>query len=210
MQSSTLSRATMGRLPLYLQFVRTVKTEMVSSAAVARGLGLGEVQVRKDLASICTAGMPKVGYPSDRLRSDLEKVLGMLHTEPAVIVGAGRLGRALMEYDGFREYGMEISAAFDISGTDESHEGIPILQMDQMRRWCLLHDVHLGILAVPAASAQEAANAMANSGITGILNFAPYPVHVPETVTVRQENIALSLAYLKMTACTPGQMKEED
>ena len=139
MQSSTLSRATMGRLPLYLQFVRTVKTEMVSSAAVARGLGLGEVQVRKDLASICTAGMPKVGYPSDRLRSDLEKVLGMQHTEPAVIVGAGRLGRALMEYDGFREYGMEISAAFDISGTDESHEGIPILQMDQMRRWCLLH-----------------------------------------------------------------------
>ena len=51
---------------------------------------------------------------------------------------------------------------------------------------------------------------MVNSGITGILNFAPYPVHVPETVTVRQENIALSLAYLKMTACTPGQMKEED
>ena len=210
MQSNMLSKATMGRLPLYLQFVRSVKTETVSSTAVAHGLGLGEVQVRKDLASVCPAGMPKVGYPAERLRSDLERVLGMKHTVPAVIVGAGKLGRALMEYDGFREYGMEISAAFDISGTDEIHEKIPILKADQMRRWCLLHDVHLGILAVPADAAQEAAETMADSGITAILNFAPCPVHVPEHVTVRQENIALSLAYLKLVACTPGRIKEED
>ena len=74
MRSSTLSKATMGRLPLYLQFIRTVQTENVSSATVARKLGLGEVQVRKDLASVCTAGMPKIGYPTRRLREDLEAV----------------------------------------------------------------------------------------------------------------------------------------
>lgn len=210
MQSSTLSKATVGRLPLYLQFVRTVQGETVSAATIARSLGLGEVQVRKDLASICPAGMPKVGYPSARLRADLEKVLGMKRIVPAAIVGAGRLGRALMEYDGFKDYGLEIAAAFDINGTDETHEGVPILKMEEMRRWCLLHEVRLGILAVPAAAAQQAAETMADSGMTAILNFAPCPVHVPEHVTVMQENIALSLAYLKMIACTPGQIKEED
>ena len=210
MRSNTLSKAAMGRLPQYLQFVRSVKTENVSSAAIARSLGLGEVQVRKDLNRVCQAGMPKVGYPAERLRDDLEKVLGMKRTAPAVIVGAGKLGRALMEYDGFQEYGLKITAAFDISGTDESHDHIPILRADQMRRWCLLHDVYLGILAVPAASAQKAADVMVDSGITAILNFAPCPVHVPKHVTVQQENIALSLAYLKMVVCTPGQTKEED
>ena len=73
MRSSTLSKATMGRLPLYLQFIRTVQTENVSSATVARALGLGEVQVRKDLASICPAGMPKIGYPTERLREDFTR-----------------------------------------------------------------------------------------------------------------------------------------
>ena len=103
MRNGTISKATIGRLPLYLQFIRTVKTEMVSSATVARHLGLGEVQVRKDLASVCPAGMPKIGYPTERLLNDLEAVLGMKQTVPAVVVGAGKLGRALMAYDGFRE-----------------------------------------------------------------------------------------------------------
>ena len=111
MRNGTISKATIGRLPLYLQFIRTVRTEMVSSATVARHLGLGEVQVRKDLASVCPAGMPKIGYPTERLLNDLEAVLGMKQTVPAVVVGAGKLGRALMAYDGFREYGLEIAAA---------------------------------------------------------------------------------------------------
>ena len=192
MRSSTLSKATMGRLPLYLQFIRTVQTENVSSATVARALGLGEVQVRKDLASICPAGMPKIGYPTERLREDLEAVLGMKQTIPAVVVGAGKLGRALMAYDGFREYGK------------------PILPMEEMSGWCREHEVHIGILTVPAGAAQEAADQMVNSGITAILSFVSVPIRVPDTVTVKHENIALSLACLKIVAGMSNETTEED
>ena len=210
MRSSTLSKATMGRLPLYLQFIRTVQTENVSSATVARALGLGEVQVRKDLASICPAGMPKIGYPTERLREDLETVLGMKKTIPAVVVGAGKLGRALMAYDGFREYGLEIAAAFDTRATDQSRERKPILPMEQMTGWCHEHDVHIGILTVPAGAAQEAADQMVNSGITAILSFVSVPLRVPENVTVKHENIALSLACLKIVAGMSNETTEED
>ena len=210
MRSSTLSKATMGRLPLYLQFIRTVQTENVSSATVARALGLGEVQVRKDLASICPAGMPTIGYPTERLREDLEAVLGMKQTIPAVVVGAGKLGRALMAYDGFREYGLEIAAAFDTRVTDSSHERKPILPMEEMSGWCREHEVHIGILTVPAGAAQEAADQMVNSGITAILSFVSVPIRVPDTVTVKHENIALSLACLKIVAGMSNETTEED
>ena len=108
---STLSKATLGRLPMYLQFIRVLNTEKVSSAQIARALGLGEVQVRKDMASVCAAGLPKVGYPVAALRRDMEKALGVDVPAAAVIVGAGKLGTALMEYEGFQEYGLEIVAA---------------------------------------------------------------------------------------------------
>ena len=183
---------------------------MVSSATVARHLGLGEVQVRKDLASVCPAGMPKIGYPTERLLNDLEAVLGMKQTVPAVVVGAGKLGRALMDYDGFREYGLEIAAAFDACPADALHERKPVLTMEQMPGWCREHDVHIGILTVPAEAAQEVADQMVNSGITAILSFASAPIRVPAAVTVKHENIALSLACLKIAASMADQTTEED
>ena len=130
---STLSKATLSRLPMYLQFVRCVNTEKISAAQIARGLGLGEVQVRKDLASICTAGLPRVGYPAAALRQDMEKALGVDRPAPAVIVGAGRLGTALMEYDGFSDYGIQIIAAFDriLSILSRSCSGLPHAAADR-------------------------------------------------------------------------------
>ena len=131
---STLSKATLGRLPRYLQFVRCVNTEKISAAQIARGLGLGEVQVRKDLASICTAGLPRVGYPAAALRQDMEKALGVDRPAPAVIVGAGRLGTALMEYDGFSDYGIQIIAGFDrnTASPPSFHGHVPVFPMQQL------------------------------------------------------------------------------
>ena len=109
----TLSRATLGRLPMYLRYIRRTNTDKISATQIAKGLGLGEVQVRKDLASVCAEGLPKVGYPVSALRRDMERALGVNVPVSAVIVGAGKLGSALMEYDGFADYGMKIVAAFD-------------------------------------------------------------------------------------------------
>ena len=200
MQNATLSNATLGRLPLYLQYVRTVQTEMISATSVARNLGLGEVQVRKDLGMISHVGQPKVGYPVRKLQRDLEKALGIHQKISAVIVGAGKLGTALMDYDGFQEYGLKIAAAFDNhpSETPFKHGELSIYSMSSLQSFCLDHGVRLGILTVPASAAQNAADQMVNSGITAILNFAPCHIRVPSHVTVQQMNVALALAHLNM------------
>ena len=209
---NTLSRATLGRLPLYLQYIHGIDSETVSAAQIARSLGLGEVQVRKDLASVCRAGMPKVGYPADVLRQDVEKALGVGLPVSAVVVGAGRLGTALIGYEGFQDYGMKITAAFDIDNAVRTLPGsyTQIYPMRRLSSYCRTHRIRLGILTVPASSAQKAADAMVDSGITAILNFAPCNIHVPPHVTVEQENIALSLAYLKIMATESNQQVEEE
>ncbi len=209
---STISKPTLGRLPGYLRFIRTVKADKVSATQIAKGLGLGEVQVRKDLASVCAAGLPKVGYPVAALRKDLERTLKAERPTCAVVVGAGKLGTALMEYDGFGEYGMEIIAAFDRNAGEGARAGsrIPVYSMDRLVPFCTEHRVQAGILTVPAAAAQEAADEMVRGGLRAILNFAPAAVTVPPGVTVQQENIALSLAYLQRTAGGPFKQEEEE
>ena len=209
---STLSKATLGRLPLYLQFVRGMNADKVSAAQIARGLGLGEVQVRKDLASVCAAGLPKVGYPVPALRRDMEKALKADTPVSAVVVGAGKLGSALMEYDGFRDYGMQVVAGFDINAAASAsfYGRVPVYPMNQLVPFCAAHHVQAGILTVPAAAAQSAADEMVSAGLNAILNFAPLHLKVPSHVTVHQENIALSLAYLQMTAGETSNKEEEE
>ncbi len=208
---STLSKATLGRLPMYLQFIRRMDAEKVSATQIAKGLGLGEVQVRKDLNSVCAAGLPKVGYPVSVLRRDMEKALGVDVPVPAVIVGAGKLGTALMDYDGFGDYGVEIIAAFDRSPSAfPLHAHTPVYPMDQLAAFCADHHIQTGILTVPANAAQSAADEMAAAGLTAILNFAPYPIKTPSHVTVHEVNIALSLAYLHLAASETGKQEEEE
>ena len=109
-----IPRATLGRLPLYLRFLKTeVSGNNISATKIANGLGLGEVLVRKDLGKISNGGRPKIGYETKVLIDDIESALGVSGVTKAVIIGAGKLGRALLGYDGFWEYGLEITAAFD-------------------------------------------------------------------------------------------------
>ncbi len=205
---STLSKATLGRLPMYLKFIRRMDAEKVSATQIAKGLGLGEVQVRKDLASVCTEGLPKVGYPVSALRRDMEKALGVDVPVPAVVVGAGKLGSALMDYDGFTDYGMEIAAAFDRRASACPLRGhVPVYPMEALKAFCASHHIRTGILTVPAAAAQAAADEMISAGLTAILNFAPYPIKAPSHVTVHPVNIALSLAYLHLAASETGKQE---
>ena len=208
----TLSRATLGRLPMYLRYIRRTNTDKISATQIAKGLGLGEVQVRKDLASVCAEGLPKVGYPVSALRRDMERALGVNVPVSAVIIGAGKLGSALMEYDGFADYGMKIVAAFDqnTSASPGCHGSIPVYPMDKLPSLCVSHHVYTGILTVPAESAQSSADKMVAAGLTAILNFAPVQIKVPSGVTIHQEDIALSLAYLHMAASEALKQEEEE
>ncbi|MBQ1438029.1 MAG: redox-sensing transcriptional repressor Rex [Ruminococcus sp.] len=194
---SAISRATLGRLPAYLQLLESVTSEHISATAVARALGLGEVLVRKDLSLVCGKGKPKTGYVTDALKASLKAALGVNNVTPAVLVGAGKLGKALLDYNGFRDYGMEIIAAFDKNaGKNRKAAGKPVYSMEHLRRFCLMHDVKIGIITVPADAAQSVCDQLIASGIEAVWNFSPVMLKVPQGIALQNENLALSLAHL--------------
>ena len=203
MKNANISKPTLGRLPIYLEYITTrVSTEMTSAAEIARGLSLGEVQVRRDLNMICKEGRPKVGYPTSTLISDLEAALSKNECVHAVVAGAGKLGRALQGYDGFSQFGLKIIAAFDIDETkvDVADKAHPVYPIAEIEAYCETHNIHLGIITVPRESAQSVCDRMTSCGITAIWNFAPCKLAVPEKITVKNENLALSLAHLNISA----------
>ncbi len=197
---SGVSKATLGRLPNYLEYLKLVEGDMktVSATSVAKALGLGEVQVRKDLASVSGEGRPRIGYVTSELILSIQAQLGSRGGCKAVIVGAGKLGRALLDYGGFNEYGIEIAAAFDINvrSREESPTGKPIYPMDDFSLICRMEDAKIGIITVPRDAAQSVADLMVKNGITAIWSFAPLALSVPKNIALKEENLALSLAHL--------------
>ncbi len=201
MEQNKLSKATLGRVPAYLGFVKGLDSsiENVSATMIAKQLGLGEVQVRKDLGAISATGKPRVGYLRNELTARLEQLLEV-HDGNTVIVGAGRLGKALLDYTGFESYGISILAAFDtkIEREEASKDGKLLLPMSRLSSFCREKGVKLGVIAVPAAAAQEVCNLFCESGVKAIWCFAPCRLYKPADVIIQYENLALSLAHLKM------------
>ena len=201
MERSNVTKATLGRLPQYLQFLIGLPSgqyDHISATTIARMLSLGEVQVRKDLAAVSGLGKPKVGYRTSELIKDLEDALGCKKLTPAILVGAGKLGRALLDYNGFEEYGVQITAAFDCNEqvlrmNKTSKEILPI---SSLKKYCTENGIRIGIITVGSGSAQDVCDQMLEAGITAIWNFAPCQLKVPDNVLVKQENLALSLAHL--------------
>lgn len=201
MEKISVPKATLGRIPRYLNFLKELSPEKapyISATTISKELKLGEVQVRKDLAMISGAGRPRLGYETEVLIEQLEDCLGCNKVTYAVLVGAGRLGRALLQYDGFEHYGVKIAAAFDcndqVINLDSKTE---ILPMNQYDSFCKEYNVNLGIITVGEGSAQQVCDQMIKSGITAIWNFAPCKLHVPDGVILQNENLALSLAHLR-------------
>ena len=199
MNGYSIPKATLGRLPQYLEYLRSLPEirRTISATAIAKALSLGDVQVRKDLASVCGAGKPKIGYETDKLITDIESHLGYERLTNAVLVGAGKLGRALLDYDGFEDFGVKIVAGFDCNETVLTKGTKDILPIRDIEVYCREHDVKLGIITVGQGSAQDVCDKLVQSGIKAIWNFAPVTLKVPNEVLLKQENLALSLAYLK-------------
>ncbi len=201
MVAKGISKSTLKRLPIYLTYLKSLNsadTDHISSTAIANALSMGEVQVRKDLASISDSGKPKVGYLVVDLISELEAFLGYDTIKKAVIIGTGKLGKAFLDYEGFNEYGLNIIAGFD---SNKELEGVtklgkPILNISKLYEVCQKEKIKIGVITVPAQHAQSVCDMMINCGIVAILNYAPVHLVVPDNVLVRYENIASSLAIL--------------
>jgi len=201
MKPVTVSKKLLKRLPIYLTYLRSLpeRTENVSATAMARALELGDVQVRKDLAKVSHAGRRRTGRSREQLIQDIEAYLDFAAETGTVIVGAGKLGRALLDYGGFEESGLNVMAAFDIDPVVElSETGKPIYPMNRLESFCRHYDVHIGVIAVPAESAQQVCDSLVACGIRAIWNFAPIHLRVPENVVVQSENLAVSLTALRM------------
>ena len=198
MNGYSIPKATLGRLPQYLEYLRSLPEirRTISATAIAKALSLGDVQVRKDLATVCGAGKPKIGYETEKLITDIESHLGSERLTNAVLVGAGKLGRALLDYDGFENFGVKIIAGFDCNETVLTNGAKAILPIREIGAYCKEHNVKLGIITVGQGSAQEVCDKLVESGIEAIWNFAPVTLKVPNGVLLKQENLALSLAYL--------------
>ena len=190
---SDISVASLQRLPVYLNYLKTLDgaESYISSGAIARALNMGEVLVRKDLAFTSAQGRTRVGYKLGELITALEEYLGCNDKKNAVIIGAGGLGSALLAYGGFGNYGIELVAAFDNdpekSGRDIA--GKPVLGMEELARGVEEYAVKLAVICVPA-------DLLAECGVKKILNFAPALLTVPEGFIVRNIDVAANLAIL--------------
>lgn len=203
MRQKEISKSVLKRLPNYLSYLKSLPTGSsvnISATALANALNMGEVQVRKDLAMVSSGGRPKVGYLREGLIEDIEQFLGYNNTTDAVLIGAGKLGRALLGYKGFDDYGLNIVAAFDIqpqpAGTTES--GKPVFPLSELERFCRENKILMGIITVPADSAQQVADLLIAGGIKAIWSFASPRLEVPGNILVQYENMATSLAVLSM------------
>lgn len=211
MEKREISKAVLKRLPGYLAYLKGLPegtSPYISATALAGALGMGEVQVRKDLAAVSDGGRPKIGYLRESLIDDIEQFLGYDNTTDAVLIGAGKLGQALLGYSGFGEYGLNILAAFDVSPAGSgAGDGKPIYPMEQLEGFCRTHKVLMGIITVPADQAQSVCDRLIGCGIKAVWTFAPTHLEVPGHILVQYENMATSLAVLSMHL--QAQMKEK-
>ena len=206
-----ISKSVLKRLPGYHAYLKTLQNSespYISATAIANALDMGEVQVRKDLAMVSDGGRPKVGYIREHLIEDIEQFLGYDNTTDAILVGAGRLGQALLGYNGFDEYGLNILAGFDKSPDVEvTDNGKPIYPMDRLEDFCRTNKVLMAIITTPDRAAQEVCDQLISCGIQAIWSFASVHLEVPDGVKVHNENMATSLAILSVHL--QAQMREK-
>jgi redox-sensing transcriptional repressor len=189
------------RMPSYLQLLRLLQAEgrqHVSGTVLATVHNLEPVIVRKDLAMTGAVGTPRIGFAIPELIAAIERFLGWDNQTKAVLVGAGSLGTALLGYQGFEAFGFRLIGAFDQDPrvVGQWIHGRKVQAMDQLAPFIKQSEILLGVLAVPAAAAQTAAELLAQAGIKGIWNFSPAKLQLPADVVVQKEDLAEGLAVL--------------
>lgn len=214
MPSTTAGNASLERLPRYLAYLKIRKKQggsTISSTQIAEDMRLNAVLVRKDLAAICDAGRPKTGFPIDTLIHDLESYLGYDNTRDAFLIGAGRLGRALMGHDEFADFGLTILAAFDTAAemVGQEVDGKPVFPIGKLPNLTRRMGVRIAILTVPKEVAQATCELAIESGIRALWNFTPEVLSVPEHIVVQNESLATSFAVLSRNLTAALDMEKK-
>lgn len=197
-----ISKATVARMPLYLHFLQEESakgSKYISSTVIAQNISVSSVLVRKDLELVSSEpGRPRLGFAVNRLIVDIEKFLGYDNLSDVIIVGVGGLGRAFLGYEGFKNNGLNVVAAFDVDsdliGTVVC--GKEILPMETLETFVKARDVRIAVVTVPKHAAQDVLNRLVDAGIKAVWNFAPAPLRAPKDIVLKTEDLAASLAIL--------------
>ena len=193
-----ISDSTVRRLSVYLRFLEQAKTPTISSGELARLGGTTSAQVRKDLSFFGSFGKRGLGYSVPELARRIRDILGLERGYRVVLVGAGRMGGALVQYQGFKQRGFHITAIYDHDARKigSRWNGLVVRDVKHLESDLKKDPSDIAIVATPAESAQQVVDRLVRSGVKAILNFAPVPLNVPSDVEVKTVNMALELETL--------------
>jgi redox-sensing transcriptional repressor len=196
-----IAESTVRRLSAYLRFLEEFEAQghqTISSGELAAQGGTTSAQVRKDLSFFGSFGKRGLGYSVSALSSSLREILGLGRQWNVVIVGAGKIGAALAQYNGFRDRGFNVVAVYDADPAriGRTLDGVVVRDQKELESDIKQLKPHIALIAVPAESAQQLVDRVVRAGVKAILNFAPTPLIVPAGVTLRSVNMALELEIL--------------
>lgn len=194
-----ISKSIIERIPLYYNYLDSFKNDdMISSRKVAMELGLGEVQVRKDLNLISGNGKPKVGYQISELKSDIEKIIHQNKFTNVIIIDAGKIGCALANFEGFKKDNFNLIGIFDndLKKIGQNVSGLIVKNIDELSLFCKENQVSLAILSVPSFSVKDVSLKLEETNIKGVLNFSNAKVENNNRMCVKNVDIVSLLMML--------------
>ena len=201
MRFSRIPEETIRRLPIYLRGLLLTSEqgqESISSRDLADFVGVKPWQIRKDFSYFGDFGTRGVGYNVEKLAKEIKKILKLNVIQKAALVGVGNLGLAILAYTGFKIYGLDIAAAFDVNPKKigRKTKDITIENVSRLQTTLKKRKIKLAVMAVPPQAAQETADALVKAGVRGILNFSPSYIAVPKKIKVITIDIAMDMARL--------------
>lgn len=197
-----ISRAVISRLPRYYRYLGDLLeagVERISSNDLSKKMQVTASQIRQDLNNFGGFGQQGYGYNVKYLLKEIGKILGLQDHHNIVIVGAGNLGQALANYQGFDHEEFEIDALFDVNPRLKgvSINGVPILMMDELPEFVKEKEIEIAVLAVPRDQAVSVAKVLVDNGVKALWNFTYTDLHVPEHIIT--ENVHLTDSLLQVT-----------
>ena len=205
MRKQKVSSAVIRQLPRYYRHLTDLHltgVERISSSALGRSMGLTASQIRQDLSCFGEFGQQGYGYNVEKLRGEIADILGMNRGHTAVILGAGNLGRALMENFHFERSGVALAAAFDVAPeiVGQVRSGVPVYHVDKLEDYLAQNPASIGVLTVPRSVANATASRLVRAGVRGIWNFtnSELTVDAPGVVIedVHFADSLLALSYM--------------
>lgn len=201
MKREKVSTAVIRRLPRYyrnLEDLSRAGTVRISSGALSAAMGITASQIRQDLSCFGEFGLQGYGYNVENLRREIGEILGVNRGHRAILLGAGNLGRALMENFHFDRSGFSLAAAFDVDPAivNTALAGVPVLDVAELEAYLRKERVDVAVLTVPSSLAQSITDRLVRAGIRGIWNFTNMELTTPATTAVENVHFADSLLTL--------------